>query len=218
MKLKKQVKVVLSFLLLGGIGCGLYSFNHWFFAKYKTKDVKLEEKNEGILIEINESKPQSQEEPIVKESSDSSKVVQKIRPTEVYYCSAGDTLDGNECITKLEMNAMPVILTTKDNTFTMKFDFMSLANVYSVEEKDIIPILEETCKTELKGKFYINLNDEHSGFCTFKEEQKPNAYMCADSSYTLKGNKCAKEVKIPAKIRYECPKDYIVNGIYCQEK
>ncbi len=220
MKLKKQVKVVIVLILLGGIGFGFYSFNQWFFAKYKTKDVNVEEKNEGTSKEILEAEQSNSEEvPIVKEEpSSSTKTVKKIRPTETYYCSEGDTLEGKECITKIETNATPVVLTMGDNTYTMKFDFTALAYGFSVEEEDIIPIVEETCKTELKGRFYIDLNDEHGGYCTFSEEQKPSHYICSDSSYTLKGDKCVKEVKIPAKIRYECSNGYILDGIYCQKK
>lgn len=220
MKLKKQVKVVIVFIVLGGIGFGFYSFNHWFFAKYKTKDVNVEENNEGASKEIHETEQtNSEEEPIVKEEPlGSSKTIKKIKATETFYCSEGDTLDGKECITNLEINATPVVLTTEDSTYTMKLDFTALAYGFSITEEDIIPILEETCKTELKGKFYIDLNDEHSGYCTFREEQKPNAYICTDSSYTLQGNKCVKEVRIPAKVRYGCPEGFVLDGIYCQEK
>lgn len=222
MKLKKQVKVGIVLIVLGGIGFGFYSFNQWFFAKYKTKDVNVEEKNESISKEIHETEPTNSEEvPIAKdEPSSSSKTDKKIRPTEIYYCSDGDTLDGKECITKIETDAIKVKNADNRDYYELIFSFDKLATMYGLEEQEVIDVLKETCEKDIKGFFERSTTNPKQGSCIFTDMPEDHSfqYVCLDSSYTLKGSKCSREERIPAKVRYGCPDGFVLDGIYCQKK
>lgn len=222
MKLKKQVKVVIVLIILGGIGFGFYSFNQWFFAKYKTKDINVEEKNNGVSKEMNDMEQRNNEEvPITEETPSSSKAnIKKIRSTETYYCSEGDTLDGKECITKIETDAIKVKNADNRDYYELIFSFDKLATMYGLEEQEVIDALKETCEKDIKGFFERSTTNPKQGSCIFTDMPEDNSfqYVCLDSSYTLKGTKCSREERIPAKVRYGCPEGFVLDGIYCQEK
>ncbi len=95
-----------------------------------------------------------------------------------------------------------------------------MVSAYGVEEQEMMEILKEACEQEINGTFKIENANTKEGSCIFTTMPKDNSthYMCLDSSYTLKGNKCTRQEKIPAKVRFGCPKGYVLDGIYCQEK
>lgn len=226
MKLKKQIKVFLVFILLCGMMGSIYSFNRWFFAKYKSEKQNIEvkeEQREGKEI-INDFKnpiPDVDKEPTNKEETTSTisskKNSNKKRASEIYYCSDGDRLEGTECITKSETDALKMQVEDTRDYYEIKFNFETLAITSGMEETEIINLLKETCEEEIKGVFEENTNNSKEGSCIFTnmEEDKTIYYKCLDSSYTLKETKCIKDVKIPAKVRYGCEDGYKLEGIYC---
>ena len=193
MKLKKSVKVVLVFVLLGILGGSFYSFNRYFFTKYKTlgKQVQQEEKKDSYVSNENESMDSvfngsnefdnasssltNNEKDIdnQKINAESKQNVKKIiNAIEEYYCSDNDTLDEKECIHILEKGTMVVVGPPKLDPYT----------------HEVI------------------------------EEGKKGIPFCMDDEYVLQDDKCIKEEKIPAKVRYVCPEGYFLDGINCKEK
>lgn len=181
MKLKKQVKVGIVLIVLGGIGFGFYSFNHWFFEKYKTKDVNVEEKKEETNKEIQENQEKTPSieniEKIDKNQDENPNPVQtenkkkiRVKASEVYECSEGEMLKKDECITVLATSPIRMRL-PKIDPFTF----------------------------------------EEIGY----SESDP---FCLDKSYTLKEDKCIKEIRTAAKKVYSCPEGFVLDGIYCQKK
>lgn len=182
-------------LLLGIIGGTFYSFNRWFFAKYKNvgnqvEEQKQEEKknnvsneNESIDSVLNGSNeidnaPSSltnneKDMENQKINVESKQNVKKIIPaTEEYYCSDSDTLDEKECIHILEKGTMVIVGPPKLDPYT----------------HEVI------------------------------EEGKIGTPFCMDDEYVLQDDKCIKEERIPAKVCYICPEGYFLDGINCKEK
>lgn len=221
MKLKKNVKFVLVLLLVTIIGGVFYSFNKWFFTKYK--DVgKIEEKQENKSnLDLEEKNlPISNEEENKEEvKQDEVPSPKKVRQTEIYYCSDGDILAGKECITKVESGAIKLQAEDNRDYYELRLSFADLANMYGISIEDAKVVLKEACLEELKGEYEIS-EDLSKGSCTFTdmEEDTSFTYICLDESYTLVGDKCIHEERIPAKIRYGCPEGYVLDGIYCKEK
>lgn len=226
MKLKKQVKIVIVLILLGGIGFGFYSFNHWFFSKYKTKDTNIEEKNKDqrngkeILEENHKEMDSANNTNHQSATNENSTQDRRKRASEIYYCSEGDTLAGKECITKIQTDALKVKPVDNRDYYELTFSFDTLASLYGLEEQAVIDVLKETCEKEMKGVFERSTTNQKQGSCIFTDMPEDNTlqYVCLDASYTLKGNKCSREERIPAKVRYGCPDGYVLDGIYCQEK
>lgn len=225
MKLKKSVKVILVLVLFSGMVGGIYFFNSWFFSKYKVENKNVEEnenRKDGkeVLNDFENPLPVDDKETTNKEEKNSStstkKENEKKRAIEIYYCSKGDTLDGKKCVTQSEIDAVKMELVLKDNKEkdSVVFNIKVLAENYGLEKEDIISVIKEACESE-KGTFKLNNSEEAS--CA-ANENKIYQYMCLDSSYTLEGTKCVKEVKIPAKVRYGCEDGYKLEGIYCVEE
>ena len=182
MKLKKSVKVVLVLILLGIIGCSFYSFNRWFFTKYKTLGKKTQEQQEEkkdsyVSNEVdnassgltNNEKDIDNQKINVESKQNAKKIINAI---EEYYCSDNDTLDEKECIHILEKSTMVIVGPPKLDPYT----------------HEVI------------------------------EEGKKGIPFCMDDDYVLQDDKCLKEERIPAKVRYVCPDGYTLDGIYCKEK
>lgn len=225
MKLKKQIKVFFILILFSGIVGGIYSFNSWFFTKYKIEKQNIEEKEKQngkeIINNFENSSTEENNESLQeksKTSSNSSKDKNKKRASEIYYCSEGDTLEGSKCITKSTLDATKVELRLEgtSDSYTILFDFATLAANYGIDVADVISAFQYACEEE-NGTFKINNSEKGSCVLEVAEEDKIYQYMCFDSSYTLEGTKCVKEVRIPAKVRYGCPEGYTQDGIYCVE-
>lgn len=230
MKLKKRVKMFLILLLLGIMGSTFYTFNRWFFMKYKDvgqkeveehKKQEVETKNNPVTEEENPDINDSQKEEDVKTLKEEKK---GIKPSEIYYCSDGDTLDGKECITKIEVDAMQVQEEDNRDYVELQFNiplytlrFQSAGE--DVTEEDVKLYFKEMCETSLKGTFGLSTDnsDDFSCFYTTMEENISFSYICLDG-FTLSGTKCFKEERIPAKVRYGCPEGTIQDGIYCVQK
>lgn len=229
MKVKKCVKVGLIFIFIGGVVGGFYTFNSWFFSRYKGENKIIEkndeQKNGKEIINNFENVSSEKSADILNENSKNEKSSSKDKEdkkkvSEIYYCSKGDTLKGEECITKSVTDAIPVQTKDTRDYYAIQFNFSTLSTAYGIEKSETISILQETCEKDIKGIFEINANDENQGSCIFTdmEEDKTFQYMCLDSSYTVEGTKCIKEVKIPAKVRYGCPDGFKQDGIYCIEE
>ena len=224
MKLKKSVKVVLVLILLGIIGGSFYSFNYWFFTKYKdvgkkTQEQQEEKENDHTYFNDENAKNDDSENQ-VEEEEDS----KRVRQTEVYYCSNGDRLDGKECITKIEVDAIKLQAEDNREYVELQFDIALYTLRFQgagedVTEEEVILAFKEVCESELDGTY--QLSDDGSGnyscIYTDMEEDTSFTYMCLEG-FTLQGTKCLKEERIPAKVRYGCPDGYILDGIYCKEK
>ncbi len=219
MKLKKKVNVVLVLVLLIIIGGSFYTFNRWFFTKYKDVGKKVENQNvennkesvENMLDDSTnkkeeiENKKQEENNTTLKEDSIKQNK-KKIRPSEIYYCSDGDVLDEKECIMKVETSATKIVMNTNDER---KY-FQVIIDI----NEDIVPIMKEACEEE-NGIFELMGS---KGACNFlideDDSEKIIGYSCMDG-YTKDGDKCIKEVRIPAKVRYDCQEGYILEGAYC---
>lgn len=229
MKLKKSVKIVIVFVFVIGFGIGGYFFNCWFFKTFNTTS-SVNEKEENSNKEIlEENISPEKKEPIKIEKTQEKQEKnekKKTRRIEIYYCSDGDTLEGNKCITTIEKEAtkwVEKITNAKEDKkrFAITFDIMDLVDEYEISYSDVTEILADACKEEVDGKFEVDYTT-NKGYCYIdleEEEKEPTySYSCIDKSYTLEGTKCIKEAKIPAKTRYGCPDGYREEGIYCIEE
>lgn len=229
MKLKKSVKIVIVFFFVIVFGIGGFFFNRWFFKTFNTTNFvneKEENSNKEILEEniSHEKKEPIKAEKLQEKQEKNSK--KKTRKIEIYYCSDGDTLEGNKCITTIEKEAAKMelnIANAKEDKkrLAVMFNIMDFVNEYEISYSDVTEILAEACKEEMDGKFEVDYTTT-KGYCYLEieeEEKEPTySYSCLDLSYTLEGTKCIKEAKIPAKIRYDCPDGYREDGIYCIEE
>lgn len=238
MKIKKSVKVIIILVILFGAGLGFYKFNKKFFSEHnvvkedkKQDDNKKEdnnnEKKEDEEVEKNKEDndmPIQEENPIEPIENKKEPNVIKQKASEIYYCSDGDVLRGNECITKIVIDAKKYTISYAEEEkdyIEVQFDFKEFMNEYELTEDEVIDILRESCTKEIKGYFRIDYN-QHKGACLIKiedekdESNKKYTYLCEDSSFTLEGDKCVKEATILAKVRYGCPSGMTLDGIYCK--
>ncbi len=222
MKLKKKVKVVLVLVLLVMIGGSFYTFNRWFFTKYKdvgkkaeNQNVENNKENEENMSDDSTNKTEVIKDTKQEENNTTSKEniikqnEKKIRPSEIYYCSDGDILEGQECITKIETSATKIVMNTNDER---KY-FQVIMDI----NEDIAPIIKEACEEE-NGIFELMGS---KGACNFPidddDSEKIVGYSCMEG-YTKEGDRCIKKVRIPAKVRYGCQEGYILEGAYCVQK
>lgn len=77
-------------MLLCGLGGGFYIFNHWFFAKFNTKENNITENNDNEMEKVKESIEEENTQSQVASFTDSTSNKNKIRSTEEYYCSEND--------------------------------------------------------------------------------------------------------------------------------
>ena len=213
MKLKKKVKVILVLVLFLIIGGSFYTFNHWFFTKYKDVGKKVENQNayENKESQENLTNSSNNENETIEDTKteENNPKVDKIRPSEIYYCSDGDTLDGQECITKVETSATKIVMNVNDERkyVQLKMDI----------NEEIAPIMKEACEEE-NGIFELM---ENKGACNIPldedDSEKIVGYSCMEG-YIKEGDKCIQNVKIPAKIRYGCPNGFTLEGAYCIQK
>lgn len=209
MKLKKSVKVVLVLLLLGIIGGSFYSFNKWFFTKYKTlgnqlEEQKQDEKKNSVSNpkETKETEEEKEETSIPKNDRIEKK---QIKAEEEYFCSDNLRLDGKECVSTMEVD---VFTEQVENIVVYRISF-NAAEDMELQEKECIEDLQGEVKTDETGVVYCE--------ASVSAMEDGNTY-CLDDSYTLKEDKCVKEIRISAKVRYVCPEGYFLDGIYCKEK
>lgn len=211
MKLKKSVKVVLVLVLFILIGGSFYTFNRWFFTKYKDVGKKAENQNVEENKESQENFPNSSTSPneTVDDTqpgeNDTKQNEKKIRPSEIYYCSNGDILEGQECITKVETSLIEV-----SNIENKEYSKLVIPSYDSEELKGE---LEKICE-QYNGIFEQTSDSEVSCYVPEDGEKETMDYICLDG-FTKEGNKCVKNVKIPAKVRYGCPEGTQLDGIYC---
>lgn len=207
MKLKKQVKIVLAVVLFVIIGGTFYTFNRWFFTKYKDVGHQVEEtekKKKTISTEEEkELEEKNVEDPSIKGSSKVEKKI--IKAEEEFFCSDSLTLDGKECVSIMEVD---VFTEQVENVLVYRISF-NAAEDMELQQKECIEDLEGIVKTDESGVVYCE--------ASVSEVENGNSY-CLDDSYTLKGDKCVKEIRIPAKVRYVCPVGYFLDGINCKEK
>lgn len=220
MKLKKQVKVVIVLIILGGIGFGFYSFNQWFFTKYKTKDTNVEEKNEGTSQEVRENEetinkttlPSNNEnkEETTEKNTQQSSISNSVFPIEEKYCNEPYYLSGDKCIAKFE--TQPITRNVSDGTeiyaIDIPFTFTDITEGFQIKEE---------CEKE-GGKFNFEYNsDDTEGICTIYVDLSTREESTCLDGYTLKNGVCIKEISQDASIRKRCPKGYTLDGVLCKK-
>lgn len=241
MKIKKIVKILIVIILLSIIGSSLYMFNKWFFNKYQVvKETNVEETEKRNGKEVIKEPIVTEENKEEKKDR-----VDRIKATEIYYCDKGATLEGNKCLVKVEIPVVKsekvisngyMIESIKQSALIVdalqEVDYSSW-EVLTEEEREILAqaLLEELEKAindfektakfsceEVKGIFETNeLPDEDVEYkCTYPAaETKEISNTCLDDTYTLEGDKCKKTIVSSAKVRYECPKSYKLEGTEC---
>lgn len=207
MKLKKSVKVVLVLLLLGIIGGTFYSFNHWFFTKYKNvgkqgEEQQEEKKNTIIPKESKDNEEENEDISIPKNDKIEKK---QLKAEEEYFCSDSLRLDGKECVSTMEVD---VFTEQVENVVVYRISFNAAVDM-ELQKKECLEDLQGEVKTDEAGVVYCE--------ASVSSLEDGNTY-CLDDSYTLKEGKCVKEIRIPAKMRYVCPEGYFLDGINCKEK
>lgn len=206
MRLKKSVKIILVVLLLGIIGGTFYSFNKWFFTKYKNVGNQVEQqekKNNPISNEKEIIEKEEEEEFSIPKNDNVEK--KQVKAEEEYFCSDSLRLDGKECVSTMEVD---VFTEQVENVVVYRISF-NAAEDMELQKKECLEDLQGEVKTDEAGVVYCE--------ASVSSLEDGNTY-CLDDSYTLKDNKCVKEIRIPAKMRYVCPEGYFLDGINCKEK
>lgn len=222
MKLKKQIKVFFVLILLGGIVGGIYSFNNWFFTKYKSENQNTEEKEEKrkgkeILSDF-ENKVVEENKEVVKEekkenqnASTSSDVNSSVFAVEEKYCKEPYVLKNEECVAEFETEPLTKIVSDGDDIyiFEISFVFENMEEGFQIQEE---------CIKE-GGRFEFKYNTEEvEGICFLPIDLDSKEETSCLEGYTLKKGTCIKEVSQEPLIRYQCPSGYKLDGILCFKK
>lgn len=227
MRLKKSMKIIFILVILFLIGVSFYTFNRWFFSQHEivTKKEEVVKKNGKEIVNdfVPEETEKVEEPPVAHDQSttDKSSVEKEnVLPVEKYYCSEGDTLSGQECITKLETSGYRLAKAEDPNSQrerpVLRLEYLLPEELADMQE-EFHKLVKEECFSMSgvpvvegdRAVCYVPLENE--------EEESSNStgeIHCMDD-YIPEGDKCIKEVRVPAKVRYECPNGYKLEGAYC---
>lgn len=193
MKLKKPVKIVLVIVLLGIISGSFYTFNRWFFTKYNNVGEKVDqetgkENSKDISTDKNET------------SIEIDKENEKINMEE----HQENIIDN-----KKEESKQSVITPKKTIKATEEY-YCNRDDI--LEGQECIHILEMGTMVVVMAPLVDPFTQQ-----VIREEVKGAPY-CSEEGYMLQNDKCIKEVRTGAMVRYVCPIGYFLDGINCKEK